>query len=565
MDLPNVLGRALGGRRAKIHPKVDESRRRSFDGFVSPADRRASISGRVAPSSPLATSGSGGARRLSALSRAELDERAEFDRQVADLSELSNLSELGLSEEEGAALIALKACAGAVNTGCAGAHHDSARVATVTGTDPPSAAWAWFAHEGGAGGLGKEQQDAWLALKVSEGAHLYAVLDGHGKQYGRLAALAARDALRAFVVARAHELSREPEAMLRAAFLHMHEAVRTAMREANPRIVVHPGRRAYRGPPGAPSPPDEPFVGGPFLLSWTEVEEAEEGEPNHEWDAVDGGTTITVAVVLAGRRIVLAVAGDSSAVLLAQGTRAGGDGGGGGGCRAELLVEEHGPTNSSEHARMLAYARDHGTEAGLRFVYDCPGGAHFDIFKSVPADGPDGAPAFDEQAARDADAHECNVKNARGDLFTIITVPEEEVTLPPLPATTAGADARTAVVREQAITVTRSLGDFYAHHHGVSCEPELRSLELVALKARGLLAPRLVLASDGLWDLWTFAEVARQLNAGGGLGECTSALGEATRARGAEYFGEAADNLTGVVIDLQHYLGEIREGEAGWA
>ena len=119
----------------------------------------------------------------------------------------------------------------------------------------------------------------------------------------------------------------------------------------------------------------------------------------------------------------------------------------------------------------------------------------------------------------------------------------------------------------------RSLGDFYAHHHGVSCEPELRMLDLRALHARGLARPRLVLASDGLWDLWTLEEVAEQLRSGGGgpdapargaevgpVGEhcplrpLVAELCEATRAKGEDYFGEGADNLTGIVVDVQAYL-----------
>jgi serine/threonine protein phosphatase PrpC len=54
--------------------------------------------------------------------------------------------------------------------------------------------------------------------------------------------------------------------------------------------------------------------------------------------------------------------------------------------------------------------------------------------------------------------------------------------------------------------MTRSLGDFYAHHHGVTHEPELRTLTAPELRERRLDGPRLILASDGVWDLWTFEE-----------------------------------------------------------
>ena len=79
-----------------------------------------------------------------------------------------------------------------------------------------------------------------------------------------------------------------------------------------------------------------------------------------------------------------------------------------------------------------------------------------------------------------------------------------------------------------------------------------------ALRARGLSAPTLVIASDGLWDLWTFGEVASQLQeaqvGGESLGAFAEALCERTRAKGDDYFGEAADNLTAVLVGLQPYL-----------
>ena len=68
-------------------------------------------------------------------------------------------------------------------------------------------------------------------------------------------------------------------------------------------------------------------------------------------------------------------------------------------------------------------------------------------------------------------------KNSRDDRFTLLAIPETDVELPALPrvAGKRGA-AQTCRVEEQAITMTRSLGDFYAHHHGVTWEPEVRVL-----------------------------------------------------------------------------------------
>jgi len=311
-------------------------------------------------------------------------------------------------------------------------------------------------------------------------------------------------------------------------------------------------------------------VGGPFLLQWMEVDEPEPNGPTHKWDAVDGGTTASVIVVKHGAWVVLAAVGDSSIVLTADGA-----GGAEGAVVAELMIDEHSPTNAEEYRRLRSFEEHCGVppDCGLRFVYDCPDFEQFDIF--LPAGAPDGMPRKDRDAEKLADKHECSVKNSRGDLFTVVNVPEMHLRLTlGTDGTSLAADESAGVetlVDEQAITMTRSLGDFYAHHHGVSCEPQLRTLDLAELRSRGLCAPRLVLASDGLWDLWTFEEVAHNLmaakqraqpacgaEAGPSGGDCplrpvVTELCEVTRARGADYFGEGADNLTGIVVDLSFY------------
>ena len=115
--------------------------------------------------------------------------------------------------------------------------------------------------------------------------------------------------------------------------------------------------------------------------------------------------------------------------------------------------------------------------------------------------------------------------------------------------------------------MTRSLGDFYAHYHGVTHEPETRVLTFASLRDRGVPRPRLLLASDGVWDLWTFDEVASKLwdhesqaesQPGGGDGglrlqQFATRLCDETRAKGEDYFGEGADNLTAVLLDLEAY------------
>ena len=52
----------------------------------------------------------------------------------------------------------------------------------------PLVAHAFFSHEGGAGGLGKENQDVVFVAQPSAEIGIFGVLDGHGKEHGRLAA-----------------------------------------------------------------------------------------------------------------------------------------------------------------------------------------------------------------------------------------------------------------------------------------------------------------------------------------------------------------------------------------
>ena len=176
---------------------------------------------------------------------------------------------------------------------------------------------------------------------------------------------------------------------------------------------------------------------------------------------------------------------------------------------------------------------------------------------------------LDAEAERRADReHQCAVKNARGELTSVVIIPEGEVVSEAAGASSDADGAQplsrplgppaSATVEEHSIAMTRSLGDFYSHHYGVTCEPELRELRLDEhVAAKGWLACGLLLASDGVWDLWRYEEVAAQL-----LPSSTAAPGtprpilstvgsfvEATRALGDEYFGEGADNLTGVFIN----------------
>ena len=94
-----------------------------------------------------------------------------------------------------------------------------------------------------------------------------------------------------------------------------------------------------------------------------------------------------------------------------------------------------------------------------------------------------------------------------------------------------------------------------AHGFGVSCVPEVARLELESLAARGWRGVQLLLATDGVWDLWEHGAMAERVTSGGEeLSSLATSLCEETRGRGVEYFDESADNLTGVIIDLEEVV-----------
>uniref|UniRef100_A0A7S3AX32 PPM-type phosphatase domain-containing protein n=1 Tax=Haptolina ericina TaxID=156174 RepID=A0A7S3AX32_9EUKA len=310
----------------------------------------------------------------------------------------------------------------------------------------------------------------------------------------------------------------QPEEALRYAFREAHLAIQKAIMGSNPQLRMHEGS------------------GSPYILQWME----EDGE--YSWDAVDGGTTVTVVVALRGQDLFVATVGDSAVVMLGR-TPSGSP-------VSELLIAEHTPTSVSEYTRM----RNLNTGSQVKFIYDCP---DYDEDINIFRDDDSGSAVLDEDAQRLADDQGVMFKNSRDDRFTYVVIPEERLDLEALPGVPGPAgDAQRTVVEEQTITMTRSLGDFYPHRHGLTYEPEMRVLPLTFLSKRNIKSPLLLLASDGVWDIFDFDEVcehlvpqpdARQVPP---LETRASKFFEATRARGAYFFDEKADNLTGILLDL---------------
>ena len=83
----------------------------------------------------------------------------------------------------------------------------------------------------------------------------------------------------------------------------------------------------------------------------------------------------------------------------------------------------------------------------------------------------------------------------------------------------------------------------------------MRALPIASITQRGWKDTLMLLASDGVWDLWGFDEVSTELVSPTNgntvaMKQRADKFFEATRAKGNEYFGESADNLTGVLVNL---------------
>ena len=90
----------------------------------------------------------------------------------------------------------------------------------------PLVAHAFFTHEGGAGGLGKENQDVVFVATPSAEIGIFGVLDGHGKEHGRLAAQVGAAVLRSHLTAEHLRLAEDSESVLAEAFASAHAAIR---------------------------------------------------------------------------------------------------------------------------------------------------------------------------------------------------------------------------------------------------------------------------------------------------------------------------------------------------
>jgi len=244
---------------------------------------------------------------------------------------------------------------------------------------------------------------------------------------------------------------------------------------------------------------------------------------------VDGGTTVTVVALLQGHLLVVANVGDSDCLLggqLADGT-----------IGFEQLCADHTPMSVDEYIRVARLCEVHADDwEPANFVYDADSDELLEIF-SVSNEG---AVEIDKELASKLDELGVGYKTTRGDRPCALVVQETEQ------------------YGMQRLGMTRSLGDFYMQYHGCTFEPSVSCIDLFDLVSQ-LSQVTVILASDGLWDIWAYKDVLKDpLKATAPDGraplsaqrvqDSLSSLVEETRQETAEMFGDSADNITAICI-----------------
>lgn len=137
----------------------------------------------------------------------------------------------------------------------------------------------------------ENQDESFIWEDRSQGLCVAGVLDGHGREVGRVAAQAARIALEAYFTENRGQLVRDPVSTLRLAFPFAHRAIKAAFRDF-------------------------------YTAQGWEVEETSEGYltkrriTNNMWSCIHGGTSCSL-IALVGDLLYSANVGDSSTALCA--------------------------------------------------------------------------------------------------------------------------------------------------------------------------------------------------------------------------------------------------------
>ncbi|CAN0167741.1 unnamed protein product [Ascophyllum nodosum] len=145
------------------------------------------------------------------------------------------------------------------------------------------------------GGMPENQDNCFIWRHEPSGSFVIGVLDGHGRDVGRLAAHVVQVFMQQWLSHRWSEVKANPAEAFRTLFREAHESMLMSFRE-------HLQNLGWTIKDN-----------GGYLMKRRSV--------THPWTCVHGGTSATLVAVLEGRTLLTANVGDSSALLAMQGRR----------------------------------------------------------------------------------------------------------------------------------------------------------------------------------------------------------------------------------------------------
>jgi serine/threonine protein phosphatase PrpC len=380
----------------------------------------------------------------------------------------------------------------------------------------PRFQFTWATDIGG----GRENQDnAFIYQNQKENILVVGILDGHGQEFGKIAATAAREKLIQYFQQNYAKLREDPRETLIHAFVLAHEYVKESLREE----ITKKGFKVTENIEG-----DQTY--------WT----YRRNNLNDQWICIHGGTTCTIVAIVDYMKYTVNV-GDSDAVLFdrvpifnqAKDLQYLGDSAEftdghvsetmeGVATNYMVLNASHSPENLSEFNRMRAFCEARHMP-NMRFIYDDP--------KKYKSQCP---PIFSVDASGVASINTTGgvyCKNVRGELASLVNV---------------HASARFP----DALAFTRSIGDLHLHVYGVTHMPEIHCVDLREIFSRKMDSTPLclVVASDGVWDNWTYEDMSKFMMMDLHTRIDAKKLIQQNDIYAKQNFGLHSDNATAIVV-----------------
>eukprot|EP01029_Cantina_marsupialis_P026947 TRINITY_DN7393_c0_g1_i1.p1 TRINITY_DN7393_c0_g1~~TRINITY_DN7393_c0_g1_i1.p1 ORF type:complete len:454 (-),score=130.42 TRINITY_DN7393_c0_g1_i1:783-2144(-) len=330
-------------------------------------------------------------------------------------------------------------------------------------------------------GGGKVNQDEMFFLEASNRPQSYVmgVLDGHGKELGQLAAQVTRDVFeKAFGEDTVYDdiLTNARESFSKI-FNDAHMAIKNTFIEY------------YRSTGWEVVASDC----GKYLMK----------RKSGRWSCIHGGTTATVVAIIDGQKMISANCGDSGVLMCGVASPISCDFADSPPSTTPIeckplppstfnefsfstslfthLSADHSPESFSEFDRIRRFRHqmENGNIPEAMFVYDS-----MKVFKSRC------------KSIFETDVHGIPRKTNNGGYYK--NVRDEWASFVATPPHAKFQDA---------LAFTRSLGDFHLHTYGVSCEPDVFVCDLTQGDWANDKSAAVIVASDGVWDNWTFEEI----------------------------------------------------------